>query len=72
MIDVKDNMRNKYNKTSTTCDACDMGTSESQAHVMVCPGYEDVRVGKDLMVDRDLVPHYGEVMLIQEKNNAKK
>ena len=39
---------------------------------MVCPGYDGVRVGKDLMVDRDLVSYFREVMLIREKNNAKK
>ena len=72
MLDVKDNMRNKYKKTSTNCDACDMGTAESQAHVMVCPGYADVRVGKDLDRDRDLVSYFREVMLLRERNNVKK
>ena len=72
MMDGKDNMRNKYKKTSTNCDACDMGTAESQAHVMVCPGYADVRVGKDLDRDRDLVSYFREVMLLRERNNAKK
>ena len=45
MVDVKDNMRNRYRGTSTNCEACDMRVPESQMHVMTCMGYEEQRDG---------------------------
>ena len=47
MVDVKDNMRNKYKGSQVHCDACNMKEPESQVQVMACPGYEDLRAGKD-------------------------
>ena len=49
------------------CDACDMGVPESQAHVMSCTGYKELRVGKDMSKDGDLVTFFMEVLLIREK-----
>ena len=43
----------------------------SQVHVMACPGYEDLRVGKDMMNDGDLVKYFREVLVIREKNKKK-
>jgi hypothetical protein len=51
MVDIKDNMRNKFKGTSVNCDACNMDVAESQVHVMACPGYRDLRVGKDMMMN---------------------
>ena len=42
MVDMKDNMRNKYKGTSTNCEACDTSSTESQLHVMACPGYAEL------------------------------
>ena len=48
------------------CDACNMGVPESQSHVMSCTGYEEIRVGKDMSKDGDLV------LLIREKRRLEK
>ena len=34
MINLKENMKNKYKGALVNCDACDMGVPESQTHVM--------------------------------------
>ena len=72
MVDIKDNMRNKYKGPGVNCDACNMKVAESQVHVMACPGYENLRVGKDMMNDGDLVKYFREVLLIREKRNVQK
>ena len=72
MVNVKDNMRNKYKGSSVNCDACNLKVAESQIHVMVCPGYEDIRVGKDMMKDRDLVNYFREVLMLREKRKCDK
>ena len=72
MVDVKDNMRNRYRGTSTNCEACDMRVPESQVHVMTCMGYEEQRDGKDLGKDTDLVAYFREVLLLREKRKSKK
>ena len=69
MIDVKDNMRNRYKKTGVNCDACDLRVAESQLHVMSCPGYAELRVGKDMTKDTDMVSYFREVMIQREKSN---
>ena len=72
MVDIKDNMRNKFKGPSVNCDACNMDVAESQVHVMACPGYEDLRVGKDMMMDGDLVNYFREVLLLREKRKLTK
>ena len=70
MVDVKDNMRNKYNGTRVNCEACDLEAAESQVHVMVCPGYAELRAGKDMQKDVDLVSYFREVLLLREKKKC--
>ena len=72
MVDIKDNMRNKYKGPGVNCDACNMKVAESQVHVMACPGYEDLRLGKDMMNDRDLVKYFRVVLLIRERRKVQK
>ena len=69
---MKDNMRNKYKGTSINCEACDNNKAESQSHVMVCPGYAELRVGKDMRRDQDLVSYFREVLILREKRKSKK
>ena len=69
MVNLKDNMRNQYKGTSVNCDACVMEVAESQTHVMICPGYAELRVGKDMGMDGDLVAYFRDVMKIREKRN---
>ena len=49
-----------------------MKVAESQIHVIACPGYEDLRVGKDMMNDGDLVKYFREVLLIRERRKVQK
>ena len=67
MVDLKDNMRGRYKGYNTNCEACQENVPESQTHVMVCSSYRDIRVGKDLSDNRDLVKYYREVLLRREK-----
>ena len=39
---------------------------------MVCPGYADLRVGKDMRSDQDLVSYFRELILLREKRKRKK
>ena len=65
-------MKNMYKGTSINCDACDMKVAESQTHVMSCPGYSDLRAGKDMGKDCDLVAYFRDVLKIREKRKVKK
>ena len=67
MIKLKDNMKNNYKGVLVNCDACDMRVPESQTHVMLCAGYEHLRIGKDMGTDGDLLTYFREVLLLREK-----
>ena len=71
MLDLKENMRNKYRATNTYCEACDGHIPESQAHVMICSAYERFRQGRDLGEDKDMVAFYRDVLLEREKRKPK-
>ena len=49
-----------------------MHVTESQVHVMACPGYEDLWVRKDMMNDGDLVKYFREVLQMRERNKNPK
>jgi hypothetical protein len=38
------------------------GMRDTQAHILICPGYEDLRQDKDLSSDKDLVGYFRLVM----------
>ena len=48
MLDVKYNMRGKYEGSSVYCEVCDLSTAESRVNAMNCPWYVELRVGKDM------------------------
>ena len=48
-----------------------MELSESKTHVMSCPGYAELRVGKDMGMDGDLVAYFRDDMKIREKRKLK-
>ena len=56
MVDLKDKMRRSYN-----CEDCAENILESK----------DIRQGKDLSDNRDLVKYYREVLLRREKKQKK-
>ena len=66
MIKLKDNIKNEYKGVLVNCDAFDMRVPESQTHVMLCAGYEQLRVGKDMGTKGDLVIYLREVLLLRE------
>ena len=68
MIDLKANFKNKptNKKDGWKCEGC--GTEiETNCHVLVCKAYEQVRAGKDLKCDEDLVQFFKQVMKIRMK-----
>ena len=71
MLDLKDNMRNRYRASNKNCEACDDQLPESQSHVMVCKAYQRFRVGRDLGEDKDMVAFYRDVLLAREKKKSK-
>ena len=70
MMDLKDNMRNRYRGTNVNCEACDSTTAESQLHVMTCSGYAELRMGKDMGKNEDLAAYFRGVLLLREKGKC--
>ena len=71
MINLKENMKNKYKGALVNCDACDMGVPESQTHVMTCKGYEQLRAGKDMDNMGNIVAYFRDVLLLREKRKRR-
>ena len=44
-----------------TCSGCN-SCRDSQQHLLTCPGYAQLRIGKNLKVDSDLVAYYREIL----------
>ena len=53
---------NRYAATGWRCQACTLEVREDQEHLAGCEGYADVRVGKDLRNEAELVQFYKGVM----------
>ena len=58
-------MKGRYSKDDLNCSACNEDKIESQAHVIACTGYADLRAGLDLSCDKDLVNYFSHVMRMQ-------
>ena len=56
----------KYQATGWLCQACKLQVREDQDHLTCCQGYEDLRQGRDLQDDKDLVSFYRLVMARRE------
>ena len=65
MVAFKENMKNLYGRTNLQCDQCNTGASESQTHVLVCPGYSEQRKGVDLDTMDGIIKYFREVMKIR-------
>ena len=60
----------KFKANMWTCLGCDTGSEDgtnlgcpdTQAHVLLCRGYSDLRDGKNLENDRDLVEYFAAVI----------
>ena len=56
--------------SSWRCDSCMRMVQlsiESQPHILVCPAYKELRVGKSLESIEDLTEYYAQVMKIRDK-----
>ena len=56
----------RYQATGWLCQGCRLQVREDQDHLAQCEGYEDLRLGKDLEDDKDLVTFYRMVMARRE------
>ena len=70
MMDLKDNMRNRYMGTNVNCEACDSNIAESQLHVMTCSGYAELRMGKDMNKNEDLAAYFRGVLVLRERGKC--
>ena len=61
----------KYKADLWKCDSCQVAI-DTQQHVLWCPSYSELRVGKDLSSNRDLTEYLRDVLLIREKLNLLK
>ena len=69
---IQMNFRNdpKFKSNMWTCSGCDnrsddsdnQGCRDTQAHVLVCRGYSDLRDSKNLENDKDLVEYFAAVI----------
>ena len=55
----------KYRKNLWKCLDCQ--TPDTQEHIVRCPAYQPLRVGKDLNNDKDLVDYFRKVIKTREK-----
>ena len=53
---------NKYAATGWQCQACRLQVREDQEHLASCVGYADIRTGRDLSVEDELVSFIMSVM----------
>ena len=57
----------RYLATGWLCQACQLQVREDQDHLADCSGYKDLREGKNMEDDKELVEFYQAVMRRREK-----
>ena len=67
MVKVKMNYQNdpRNSKSRWRCDSCQTEAPETQAHVLYCPAYQSLRIGKDINNSKDLVDYFTKVMMVR-------
>ena len=53
------------------CDSCQLCV-DSQSHILYCPAYQQLREGKSLSSDQDMVSYFKEILAIRLKLNLNK
>ena len=73
MYDCKMNFLNNpvFKAEMWRCDSC-RSCVDSQSHILYCPAYQQLREGKSLSSDKDIVSYFKEVLAIRLKLNFKK
>ena len=56
----------KYSSELWLCSSCQSGFIESQTHVLFCSAYTDLRAGKDLNNDSDIIDYIRKVLIVRE------
>ena len=67
MTNCKMNYRSDQENMATLwmCSSCEKAI-DSQAHLKWCPAYADLRQGKDINNDKDLIEYIRKVMIIRD------
>ena len=65
MTNVKFNYKNdkKNREELWRCDSC-KSTIDTQSHILWCPSYKELRAGKDINNDKDLVDYILKVITV--------
>ena len=73
MLNLKFNYKHmpQNEKSLWLCDSCQISI-ESQSHIMWCPAYSELRVGKNINDDKDLIEYVKKVLKIRENLNLTK
>ena len=73
MTNVKLNYKNdkKNREELWRCDSC-KSAIDTQSHILWCPSYKELRAGKNINNNEDLVNYIQRVMEIREKLNILK
>ena len=58
-----------FKANNWNCLGCNSSNLDTQAHVLVCSGYTDLRDGKNLKIDKDLADYFSAV--IRRRMNIK-
>ena len=68
LFEAKLNFENKeeYKREKYICDSCESSIDEN-THVIFCPSYKELRVGRRLEDDTDLAMYLQEVLTIRAK-----
>ena len=61
----------KYKAELWSCDSCET-MIDSQSHILYCPAYKQLREGKSLTSDSDIVEYFKKVLEIRTKLNLNK
>ena len=61
----------QYKAELWKCDSCQT-CIDSQSHILYCPAYQQLREGKSLSSDQDIVTYFKEVLQIRLKLNLNK
>merc|ERR1712113_1227927 len=69
MTNLKFNYKNnrEYSKDLWVCHSCQNGSIESQNHILFCHAYSELREGKNINKDKDLVEYIRKVMIIRDQ-----
>ena len=68
MLNFKFNYKSDYEHIANLwkCDSCQTAI-ETQNHILWCPSYSELREGKDLKNDVDVIEYFQKVIKIRDK-----